>query len=131
MLGQFALAVSATQPLAATVVGARPDAFGATPYGALDSTATASATGVLSAPNPPLACGAPVSTTVTTGSSTVVPASPAGDPPHPAGPQWTVQGEPIAGPLAGATARLVSNTFSLQDPLTDPAWLHADLRRLR
>jgi hypothetical protein len=120
VLGHVALAVSASQPLAATVVGARPDGFGASPFGALDSTAAASATGVLSADNPPLACGAPVSTTVTTGTSTVVPASPAGDPPHPAGPQWTAQGEPIAGPLVGATAQLVSNTFSLQIPDTTP-----------
>ncbi len=50
VLSGFSLKVSATQPLAATVVGARPDAFGATPIGALDSTATASAAGVLSAP---------------------------------------------------------------------------------
>jgi len=120
VLGGFSLAVSASQPLAASVVGARPDGFGTDPFGALDSTAAASATGVLSATDPSLACGAPVSTTVTTGSSTVVPASPAGDPPHPAGPQWTVQGEPIAGPLVGATARLVSNSFSLVIPAASP-----------
>jgi hypothetical protein len=120
VLGGFNLAVSASQPLAATVVGARPDAFGPTPFGALDSTAAASATGVWSATNPSLACGAPVSTTVTTASSTVVPTSPAGDPPHPAGPQWTVQGEPIAGPLVGATARLVSNSFPLVVPASSP-----------
>jgi hypothetical protein len=120
VLGGFTLNVTATKPLAATVVGARPDAFGTSPYGALDSTATASAYGVLYAASPPLACAAPVTTTVTTGTSTVVPASPAGDPPHPAGPQWTVQGEPISGTLAGATARLVSNSFSLQVPLTKP-----------
>jgi hypothetical protein len=46
----------------------------------------------------------------------MVPKSPAGDPPHAAGPQWTVQGEPISGALAGATARLVSNSFPLQLP---------------
>jgi hypothetical protein len=113
-LGDFSLAVSATKPLTATVVGARPDGLGTTPYGSLDSTGTASASGVLSAANPPLACGAPVTTMVTTGSSTVVPASPAGEPQHAAGPQWTVQGEPIAGPLVGATARLVSNSSALQ-----------------
>ena len=120
VLGGFTLAVAASEPLAATVVGARPDGFGTSPFGALDSTAAASATGVLSATDPSLACGAPVFTTVTTGSSTVVPASPAGDPPHPAGPQWTVQGEPIAGPLVGATAQLVSNSFSLQIPAASP-----------
>jgi hypothetical protein len=116
ILGETGQAVQ----LLATVVGARPDAFGPTPFGALDSTAAASATGVLSATNPSLACGAPVSTTVTTASSTVVPTSPAGDPPHPAGPQWTVQGEPIAGPLVGATARLVSNSFPLVVPASSP-----------
>jgi hypothetical protein len=116
VLGQFNLSVAATKALAAKVVGARPDSFGATPFGALDSTATASAIGTLSAANPPLVCSAPVSTMVTTGSSTMVPKSPAGDPPHAAGPQWTVQGEPISGALAGATARLVSNSFPLQLP---------------
>jgi hypothetical protein len=116
VLGQFNLSVSATKALAAEVVGARPDSFGATPFGALDSTATASAMGTLSAANPPLVCSAPVTTKVTTGSSTKVPTSPAGHPPHAAGPQWTVQGEPISGVLAGATARLVSNTFPLQLP---------------
>jgi hypothetical protein len=120
VLGDFSLSVSATKALAATVVGSRPDAFGTTPYGSIDSTGTASATGVLSAQNPPLACGAPVTTMVTTGSSTVVPASPAGEPPHTAGPQWTVQGEPIAGPLVGATARLVSNTSVLKIPSQTP-----------
>jgi hypothetical protein len=120
VLGDFSLAVSATKALTATVVGSRPDAFGTTPYGAVDSTGTASATGVLSAQNPPLACGAPVTTMVTTGTSTAVPASPAGEPSHAAGPQWTVQGEPIAGPLVGATARLVSNTSSLQIPSQTP-----------
>jgi hypothetical protein len=120
VLGAFSLAVSATKPLAAMVVGARPDAFGTTPYGSLDSTATASAFGVLSAQNPPLACGAPVTSTVTTGTSTVVPASPEGEPPHTPGPQWTVQGEPIEGVLDGATARLVSNSFSLKIPSTTP-----------
>jgi hypothetical protein len=126
VLGDFSLAVSASKSLVATVVGARPDAFGTTPYGALDSTATASASGVLSATNPPLTCGAPVSTTVTTGSSTVVPASPAGEPPHTAGPQWTVQGEPIAGVLVGATARLVSNTASLKIPYTVPCGIYGE-----
>jgi hypothetical protein len=120
VLGGFSLSVAATRALDATVVGARPDAFGATPVGALDSTATASAAGVLSATNPELACGAPVSTKVTTGTSTVVPVSPAGDPPHPAGSQWTVQGEPISGALQGATARLVSNSFPLQVPEQSP-----------
>jgi len=120
VLGGFTLAVSASNPLAATVVGARPDALGDAPFGALDAMAAASATGALSASDPSLACGAPVSTTGTTGSSTVVPASPAGDPPHPGGSQWTVQGEPIAGPLVGATARLVSNNFSLQIPANSP-----------
>ncbi len=119
VLAQFNLSVSATGPLAAKVVGARPDSLGATPFGALDSTATASAIGTLSAANPPLVCSAPVTTQVTTGSSTMVPTSPAGAPPHAAGPQWTVQGEPISGALAGATARLVSNSFKLQLPF-DP-----------
>ncbi len=130
VLGDFALAVSANKPLDATVTGARPDPFGAAPNGSLDSMGKASASGVLSAQNPPLACGASVTTTVTTGSSTVVPASPAGDPSHPAGPQWTVQGEPIAGALTGATARLVSNNFPLRDPFYYSAWLHPGLRRL-
>jgi hypothetical protein len=116
VLGQFNLSVSATKPLAAEVLGARPDSFGATPFGALDSTASASAIGILSAANPPLVCSAPVTTKVTTGSSTMVPISPVGDPPHAAGPQWTVQGEPISGALAEATARLVSNSFPLQLP---------------
>jgi hypothetical protein len=120
VLGGFTLNVAATKPLVATVAGSRPDAFGSSPSGALDSTATASAAGVLSAANPPLACGAPVSATVTTGSSTVLPASPAGDPPHPAGSQWMMQGEPIVGPLTGATARLVSNSFSLKVPFETP-----------
>ena len=55
----------------------------------------------------------------------MVPTSPAGDPPHAAGPQWTVQGEPISGALAGATARLVSNSFPLQLP-TGPDLRHTD-----
>jgi hypothetical protein len=127
VLGDFSLAVSASKPLVATVVGARPDSFGTTPYGALDSTATASASGVLSATNPPLTCGAPVSTTVTTGSSTKVPASPTGEPAHVAGPQWTVQGEPIVGGvLVGATARLVSNTASLKIPYTVPCGIYGE-----
>jgi hypothetical protein len=126
VLGDFSLAVTASNPLVATVAGARPDAFGTTPYGALDSTATASASGVLSATNPPLTCGAPISTTVTTGSSTKVPASPAGEPPHTPGPQWTVQGEPIAGVLTGATARLVSNTASLKIPYTVPCGIYGE-----
>jgi hypothetical protein len=75
----------------------------------------------LSAAEPPLACGAPVTAKVTTGSSTVVPTSPSGDPPHADGSQWTVQGEPISGPLEGATARLVSNSFSLKIPYAPPA----------
>jgi hypothetical protein len=121
VLGGFALKVAATRPLTATVVGARPDGFGTTPSGSLDSTATAVANGVLSAASPPLACDAPVSANVTTGSSTFVPASPAGDPPHPSGSEWTVQGEPIAGALEGATARLVSNSFRLKVPFNGPA----------
>ncbi len=126
VLGDFSLSVTASRALVATVAGARPDKFGTTPYGALDSTATASASGVLSAQNPPLTCGAPISTTVTTGSSTVVPASPAGEPPHTAGPQWTMQGEPIAGVLTGATARLVSNTALLKIPYTVPCGIYGE-----
>ena len=126
VLGDFSLAVSASKPLVATVVGARPDKLGTTPYGALDSTATASASGVLSAQNPPLTCGAPITTTVTTGSSTVVPTSPTGEPPHASGPQWTMQGEPIAGVLVGATARLVSNTASLKIPYTVPCGIFGE-----
>lgn len=116
----FTLTVSASAPLTSTVVGVRPDAFGSGPTGAIDATAAASATGAFSATDPPLACGEPVSTTLTTGSSTVVPASPPGQPPHPNGPQWTVQGQPIEGPLVGATAELVSNTLPLQVPAAPP-----------
>jgi hypothetical protein len=126
VLGDFSLAVSATKALDATVVGARPDKYGTTPYGALDSSATASASGVLSATSPPLTCGAPVSTTVTTGSSTEVPTSPAGEPAHAPGPQWTMQGEPIAGALAGATARLVSNSASLKIPNSVPCGIYGE-----
>jgi hypothetical protein len=126
VLGDFSLAVSASKPLVATVVGARPDRYGTTPYGALDSTGTASASGTFSATNPPLTCGAPISTTVTTGSSTEVPASPAGEPPHTPGPQWTMQGEPIAGVLVGATARLVSNTASLKIPYSVPCGIYGE-----
>lgn len=126
VLSEFSLKVSATKALSATVVGARPDGLGATPYGALDASAKASAEGVLSATEPPLVCGAPVTATVTTGTSTNVPTSPTGDPPHPAGSQWTVQGEPISGALSGATARLVSNTFSLKIPYTQACGIYGE-----
>lgn len=116
----FTLNISTTAPIASTVVGVRPDAFGSGPVGAIDATAAANATGAFSATNPPLACGEPVSTTLTTGTSSVVPTSPPGEPPHPNGPQWTVQGQPIEGPLVGATAELVSNTLPLQVPANPP-----------
>ncbi len=116
----FTLSVSATAPLASTVVGVRPDAFGSGPVGAIDATAAASASGAFTATDPLLACGEPVSTTLTTGSSTVVPVSPAGEPAHPNGPQWTVQGQPIEGQLVGATTELVSNTLPLQVPAASP-----------
>jgi hypothetical protein len=116
----FTLSVSVPAPLVSSVAGVRPDAFGSSPFGAIDATSAANATGTFTSTNPVLACGEPVSTTLTTGSSTVVPVSPPGQPPHANGPQWTVQGQPIEGPIVGATAQLVSNTLPLQVPATPP-----------
>jgi hypothetical protein len=116
----FTLNISISSPIASTVVGVRPDAYGTSPSGAIDATAAASAVGAFTATDPPLACGEPVSTTLTTGTSTVVPSSPPGQPPHPGGLQWTMQGQPIAGPLVGATAELVSNSLPLQVPANPP-----------
>jgi hypothetical protein len=120
VLTGFSLKVAVRKPLSAVVVGARPDALGSTPSGALDATAGVSAFGAFSSTDPELACGEPVSTTLTTGTSTVVPVSPPGDRLHPNGPQWTLQGQPIAGALTGATGVLVSNSFALKIPAKTP-----------
>ena len=66
---------------------------------------------------------------VTTGYLDIgVPASPSGEPPHAAGPQWTVQGEPITGALVGATGSAGVPLLLPSDSLDDPSWLQSGLR---
>ncbi len=119
-VGTFAVKLTTSGPSSTTVIGVNPDPDGRLQLAASTPVFADVGPGPL-VPGVTYSCRTAVATSLTTGTSRVVPTGRPDDGGL-AGSQgpWTLAGSPLAGPLVGATAKVVGNDFEIPVFSPDP-----------